>query len=38
MVAAPPGPKLELAGRLAADGMVLIDRKNPDRHRNRLRE
>jgi D-arabinitol dehydrogenase (NADP+) len=38
VVAAPPGPKLELAGRLAADEIVPIDRKNPDRHRNRLRE
>ncbi len=38
VVAAPPGPKLELAGRLAADETVAIDRKNPDKHRNRLRE
>jgi D-arabinitol dehydrogenase (NADP+) len=38
VVAAPPGPKLELAGRLAADELVAIDRKNPDQHRNRLRE
>ena len=38
VVAAPPGPKLELAGRLAADEVVAIDRKNPDQHRNRLRE
>jgi D-arabinitol dehydrogenase (NADP+) len=38
VVAAPPGPKLELAGRLAADEIVAIDRKNPDKHRNRLRE
>ena len=38
VVAAPPGPKLELAGRLAADEIVPIDRKNPDKHRNRLRE
>jgi D-arabinitol dehydrogenase (NADP+) len=38
VVAAPPGPKLELAGRLAADEIVEIDRKNPDKHRNRLRE
>ena len=37
-VAAPPGPKLELAGRLAADEIVPMDRKNPDKHRNRLRE
>jgi D-arabinitol dehydrogenase (NADP+) len=38
VVAAPAGPKLELAGRLAADEIVAIDRKNPDKHRNRLRE
>jgi D-arabinitol dehydrogenase (NADP+) len=38
VVAAPPGRKLELAGRLAADEIVEIDRKNPDKHRNRLRE
>jgi D-arabinitol dehydrogenase (NADP+) len=38
VVAAPPGPKLELAGRLAADEIVPMDRKNPDKHRNRLRE
>jgi D-arabinitol dehydrogenase (NADP+) len=38
VVAAPPGPKLDLAGRLAADEIVPIDRKNPDKHRNRLRE
>jgi D-arabinitol dehydrogenase (NADP+) len=38
VIAAPPGPKLELAGRLAADEIVEIDRKNPDKHRNRLRE
>jgi D-arabinitol dehydrogenase (NADP+) len=38
VIAAPPGPKLELAGRLAADEIVPIDRKNPDKHRNRLRE
>jgi D-arabinitol dehydrogenase (NADP+) len=38
VVAAPPGPKLELAGRLAADEIVPIDRKNPDKYRNRLRE
>jgi D-arabinitol dehydrogenase (NADP+) len=38
VVAAPPGPKLELAGRLAADEIVPIDRKNPDKHRARLRE
>jgi D-arabinitol dehydrogenase (NADP+) len=38
VIAAPPGPKLELAGRLAADEIVPMDRKNPDKHRNRLRE
>ena len=38
VVAAPPGAKLELAGRLAADDIVPMDRKNPDKHRNRLRE
>ena len=38
VVAAPPGPKLDLAGRLAADEIVPMDRKNPDKHRNRLRE
>ena len=38
VVAAPAGPKLELAGRLAADEIVAIDRKNPDKHRNKLRE
>ena len=38
VVAAPAGPKLELAGRLAADEIVAIDRKNPEKHRNRLRE
>ena len=38
VVAAPPGSKLELVGRLAADETVAIDRKNPDKHRNRLRE
>jgi D-arabinitol dehydrogenase (NADP+) len=38
VVAAPPGQKLELAGRLAADETVEMDRKHPDKHRNRLRE
>jgi D-arabinitol dehydrogenase (NADP+) len=38
VVAAPPGPKLELVARLAADEIVAIDRKNPDKHRARLRE
>ena len=30
VVAAPAGPKLELASRLAADEVVAIDRKNPE--------
>jgi D-arabinitol dehydrogenase (NADP+) len=38
VVAAPPGPKLELVGRLAADQTVAIDRKNPERHRRQLHE
>jgi D-arabinitol dehydrogenase (NADP+) len=38
VVAAPAGPKLELVARLAADEIVAIDRKNPDKHRARLRE
>src|SRR6201981_1753733 len=38
VVAAPPGPKLDLAGRLSADEIVAIERKNPEKHRNRLRE
>ena len=38
VVAAPAGPKLELVARLAADEIVAIDRKNPDKHRTRLRE
>ena len=38
VVAAPPGPKLELVSRLAADEIVAIDRKSPEKHRNRLQE
>jgi len=36
VVAAPPGPKLDLAGRLSADDTVPIDRKNPESFRARL--
>jgi D-arabinitol dehydrogenase (NADP+) len=38
VVAAPPGPKLELISRLAADEIVAIDRQDPKKHRNRLHE
>jgi D-arabinitol dehydrogenase (NADP+) len=38
VVAAPAGPKLDLVSRLAADEIVAIDRKNPEKHRKRLRE
>ncbi|MBV9673735.1 MAG: zinc-dependent alcohol dehydrogenase family protein [Verrucomicrobia bacterium] len=38
VVAAPPGPKLDLAGRLAADETVEMDRKNAEKHRARLNE
>jgi D-arabinitol dehydrogenase (NADP+) len=38
VVAAPAGQKLDLVGRLAADEIVAIDRKNPDKHHQRLRE
>ena len=38
VVAAPAGPKLELVSRLAADEIVAIDRKSPEKHRNRLME
>jgi D-arabinitol dehydrogenase (NADP+) len=38
VVAAPAGQKLDLIERLAADEVVVIDRKNPDQHRARLRE
>ncbi|MBV9492150.1 MAG: zinc-dependent alcohol dehydrogenase family protein [Verrucomicrobia bacterium] len=38
VVAAPPGPKLDLAAKLAADEVVPIDRHNPEVHRKRLQE
>jgi D-arabinitol dehydrogenase (NADP+) len=36
-VAAPAGPKLELAGRLSADQLVTVDRNDPNAHRDALR-
>lgn len=36
VVAAPPGPKLDLAARLGADEVVPVDRQNPEMHRRRL--
>jgi D-arabinitol dehydrogenase (NADP+) len=36
-VAAPPGPKLELAARLAADEVVAIDRDDSSQHARQLR-
>ena len=36
VVAAPPGPKLDLAARLAADEVVPMDRHDPEVHRRRL--
>lgn len=38
IVAAPPGPKLDLVARLAADEVVAMDRNDPEVHRRRLRE
>ncbi len=38
VVAAPPGPKLDLVARLAADEVVPMDRQNHEVHRKRLRE
>jgi D-arabinitol dehydrogenase (NADP+) len=38
VVAAPPGPKLDLAARLAADEVVPMDRENNELHRKRLLE
>jgi D-arabinitol dehydrogenase (NADP+) len=38
VVAAPPGAKLDLAEKLAADVVVPMDRKNPEVHRKRLAE
>lgn len=37
-VAAPAGPKLDLAERLSADRVVAVDRKDPEQHRRALRE
>ena len=37
-VAAPAGPKLDLAGRLCGDNVVAIDRDDPDAHRRGLRQ
>ncbi len=37
-VAAPAGPKLELASRLSADRVVAIDRNDPEQHRRALRD
>lgn len=38
VVAAPPGRKLDLISRLAADDVVAMDRQNPEVHRKRLQE
>ncbi len=38
VVAAPPGRKLDLISRLAADDVVAMNRENPETHRKRLRE
>ncbi len=38
VVAAPPGPKLDLAAKLGADEVVPMDRHDPEVHRRRLRE
>jgi NADPH:quinone reductase-like Zn-dependent oxidoreductase len=38
VVAAPAGPKLDLAAKLAADDVVPIDRQNPEVHRKRLQK
>ncbi len=37
-VAAPAGPKLDLAERLSADRVVAVDRNDPDAHRRALRD
>lgn len=37
-VAAPAGPKLDLAGRLCADNVVAIDRDDPEVHRRALHQ
>jgi D-arabinitol dehydrogenase (NADP+) len=38
VVAAPPGPKLDLIAKLAASEVVAMDRQNPEKHRRRLDE
>jgi D-arabinitol dehydrogenase (NADP+) len=38
VVAAPPGKKLDLISRLAADEVVAMDREDPNVHRKRLQE
>jgi D-arabinitol dehydrogenase (NADP+) len=38
VVAAPPGPKLDLVSRLAADEVVPMDRQNNEVHRKRLEQ
>ncbi len=38
VVAAPPGRKLDLAARLAADETVEIDRQDHEKHRSRIRD
>ena len=38
VVAAPPGRKLDLASKLAADEVVAMDRQDPNLHRKRLQE
>jgi D-arabinitol dehydrogenase (NADP+) len=38
VVAAPPGKKLDLIAKLAADEVVPMERQNPDLHHKRLRE
>ena len=38
VVAAPAGPKLDLAAKLSADETVAIDRNDPEVHRRRLQE
>ncbi|WP_419730271.1 zinc-dependent alcohol dehydrogenase family protein [Lichenicola sp.] len=37
-VAAPAGPKLDLAARLSADRVVAVDRNDPELHRKALRD
>jgi D-arabinitol dehydrogenase (NADP+) len=38
VVAAPPGKKLDLVSKLAADDVAVMDRQDPEVHRKRLRE